>query len=179
MSDLGERVASSKRTAWVFVVIASASLVALAVWAWIARTAPELDPWASGALYVTIGLCTFTLVAGVMATHLVGRPMALRTGYPGEWVFGQTWLGLLLIVLIPLIGSFVGLLFALVQLRGRLQDSDGFTTSQEERTRFGIRYPGVTFRHGESKPAGTLMLCLSLTWPVALLGLINPYNFAP
>ena len=145
--------AAAGARAWRAALLFAALLLGAGAVVW-TTPAGALEPGliAGGALTV--------VVSALVTCAYVTRPIALATGHPGEWQLFATWFWVPFALLMPMVGSLMAAIRALILLRGRFgaaRIASGSTARD---------YPATALHHGEGRPAALFFLLLAVAWPL-------------
>jgi len=164
--ELAAKSVRSKSLAWRVVLVHLVLLLGSIATTWLtaASGGPGTGLMVLGGIIVVLS----TLVTCAFVT----RPIALATGYPGEWQLFATWFWVPFALVMPVVGSIMALVRGILLARGKFGSSTITSGSSS------ASYDAVVLEHGESLPAALFFLALALLWPVLLIAVLTPEDAA-
>jgi hypothetical protein len=164
--ELAAKSVRSKSLAWRVVLVYLILLLGSIAITWLTAAAggPGTGLMVLGGIIVVLA----TLVTCAFVT----RPIALATGYPGEWQLFATWFWVPFALAMPVVGSIMALVRGILLARGRFGSSTITSGSSS------ASYDAIVLQQGEGRPAALFFLALAMLWPVLLMGIFSPEDAA-
>ncbi|MBZ0119604.1 MAG: hypothetical protein K8H88_21615 [Sandaracinaceae bacterium] len=154
------RVRAATRAAWWPAIALTIYLATLATVSWL--TLGRSPGWVAPAAGIVL------VVAVLVTTLFVSRPIQLASGNPFEWILFVTWFWIPFALLMPIAGQIMALVRVVILMRGKFGaatiKSNGSSTS----------YDRVELGGGESRPAALMFLALGVLWPLTILPFLAP-----